>query len=205
MRPGSWSQMPRQKLAVMFDRGRLVRYSLQSVPMVRTQCGQMETMLLHFVLLQRLDIAFGQLAEREIVAQTPRRIAGALFLAQDAEGRAQWRKTRTNDATISRPCGSYAPMQPSHRQYSWRAIEDRQLLLLDEFIALAGRESQRVPVAFQIQEQLGAVIVLPFAGVHRAAPETNDHGQMLDSHRALKLAGAAGGALEHGFLRRCAS
>jgi len=26
------------------------------------------------------------------------------------------RKTRTRDAMISRPCGSYAPMQPSHRQ-----------------------------------------------------------------------------------------
>ena len=72
----------------------------------------------------------------------------------------------------------------------------RQRVLLDELLPLAGGEAQRVAVALQVQEQLGAVIVFPLAGVHRAAPQPDDDGQMLDAHRALELAGAAGGALE---------
>ena len=64
-----------------------------------------------------------------------------------------------------------------------------------------GGKPERVAVALQIQEQLGAVIVLPLAGVHRAAPQPDDDRQMLDAHRALKFAGAAGRALKRGFLR----
>ena len=92
-------------------------------------------------------------------------------------------------------------MQPSHRQYSCVPSKIGKLVLLDELVALAWREAQRVAVALQRQEQLGAVIVFPLAGVHRAAPQPDDDGQVLDAHRALKLAGAAGGALEHRFLR----
>jgi hypothetical protein len=62
-----------------------------------------------------------------------------------------------------------------------------------------GREAERVAVALQIEEQLGAEIVFPLAGVDRAAAQPHDHGQVLDADRTLKLAGAAGGALEQSF------
>ena len=47
--------------------------------------------------------------------------------------------TRANAATISRPLGSYPPMQPSHRQYSCVPSNMGKLLLLDELVALARR------------------------------------------------------------------
>ena len=62
-------------------------------------------------------------------------------------------------------------------------------------------QAQGVAVAFEREKQLGAVVVLPVAGVHRAAPQADDDGQMLDADRALEFARAAGGALERGFLR----
>jgi len=55
-------------------------------------------------------------------------------------------------------------------------------------------------VALQVEEQLGAVIVFPLAGVYRATAQADDNGHVLDSHRALLLAGAAGGALESRLL-----
>ena len=45
------------------------------------------------------------------------------------------------------------------------------------------------------------MIVFPRACVDRAATEANDHGQVLDTDRALVFAGAAGCALKDGFLR----
>ena len=44
------------------------------------------------------------------------------------------------------------------------------------------------------------MIVFPRAGVHRAATQANDDGQMLDADGALVFAGAAGGALEVGVM-----
>ena len=46
------------------------------------------------------------------------------------------------------------------------------------------------------RKSLAAVVVLPGAGVDRAAAQADEDGQVLDAHRALELAGAAGGALE---------
>ena len=77
----------------------------------------------------------------------------------------------------------------------------RQSVLLDELVAFAGGEAQRVAVALQVEEQLGAVLVLPFAGIHRAAAQPDDQGQMLNTHRTLELARSAGRALESRFLR----
>jgi len=48
----------------------------------------------------------------------------------------------------------------------------------------------------QVEEELGAVLVLPLARVHRAAAQSHDERQMLDADRTLELAPAAGGALE---------
>ena len=50
--------------------------------------------------------------------------------------------------------------------------------------------------AFECQKQLRPVFVLPRTGVHRAAAQANDDGEMLDANGALVFAGAAGGALE---------
>ncbi len=50
------------------------------------------------------------------------------------------------------------------------------------------------------RKSLDAVVVFPCAGVDRAAAQADEDGQVLDADRALELAGAAGGALEDGFL-----
>ena len=75
------------------------------------------------------------------------------------------------------------------------------MLALDELVAIGGAEAQSVRSAFQGQEELGAVLVVPCAGVDRAAAQADEDGHMLDAHRALELTCAAGGALEDGFLR----
>ena len=49
----------------------------------------METIFVTFGLLQRFQILFRKLLEHEIIAQTARRIAGAFFFLEDAEGGAQ--------------------------------------------------------------------------------------------------------------------
>ena len=56
------------------------------------------------------------------------------------------------------------------------AVEDRQLFLGDELVALGRAEAERVAVAFEREKQLGAVAVLPLAGVHRAAAQADDDG-----------------------------
>ncbi len=61
-------------------------------------------------------------------------------------------------------------------------------------------DAERVAAALQREEELGAIVVFPCAGVDRAAAQADQDGQMLDADRALELAGAAGGALEDGFL-----
>ena len=61
-----------------------------------------------------------------------------------------------------------------------------------------------MPLRSRVEKQFGAVIVLPLAGVHRAAAQPDDDRQMLDADRALELARSAGGALERGFLRNVA-
>ena len=111
---------------------------------------------------------------------------------------AQYRGQREHDLTALRIVRSHAA-QP--QAILLRAVVNRQLVLLDEFRALAGRESQRIAGALHRQKHLAAVIVFPLARVHRAAPQPDNHGQMLDTHRALELACAAGCALERRFHR----
>ena len=71
----------------------------------------------------------------------------------------------------------------------------------DELVALGGGQAEGVAGFFQREEELGAVGVLPRAGVGGAAAQADDDGQVLDADRALEFAGAAGGALEGGFQR----
>ena len=61
--------------------------------------------------------------------------------------------------------------------------------------------AERVAVALHSEEQLRAVGVFPRARVHRAAAHSDDQRQMLNAHRALEFAAAAGGALEDRFFR----
>ena len=67
----------------------------------------------------------------------------------------------------------------------WRSVEEKPSAL---------------PLRSEIEEKLGAVVVLPLAGVDRPAAQADDDGQMFDTDGALELAGSAGGALERGFL-----
>ncbi len=93
-------------------------YSRQSVPMVRTQCGQIETIL---PTLAARSVSIFASATCETARSLPRRRAGSpvhFSLRSTPNVTPAWRSTRASASTISRPCGSYAPMQPSHRQYS---------------------------------------------------------------------------------------
>src|SRR5204862_141827 len=64
-----------------------------------------------------------------------------------------------------------------------RAVVKGKLALLQELLPLARGEAHRIAIAFQVEEQLGSIVVLPFAGVHRSAPQPDDDGDVLDSHR----------------------
>ena len=74
--------------------------------MVRTQCGQMETIFLTFFCFEDFEVLFGELLEDEIVAEAADGIAGAFFLLQNAESWCRDTSSRAKAATISRPCGS---------------------------------------------------------------------------------------------------
>ena len=86
--------------------------------MVRTQCGQMVSIFIDLAAANVLDDSLRPAGEEQIVAEPARRIAIAFLFLQHAERDAQMRSTLTSARMISRPGGSYAPMQPSHRQYS---------------------------------------------------------------------------------------
>ena len=144
-------------------------------------------------------ILFGQRGEEQIVAEPPRRIAVALFFAQHAEGdpeMTQHLHQRQHGFAARRIVSAHAA-QPE--AIFLGAVVDRQRVLLDELLPLARRHAQRIAVALHGEEQLRAVGVFPGARIHGAAAQADDHRQMLNSHRALEFAGAAGGALEHGF------
>src|SRR5262249_5601235 len=119
-------------------------------------------------LLQRLKICLRELIEQQIVAEASRRIAGTALLAENAVRRPQMLhhpSERRDDLAPSRIVSAHAS-QP--QEVLLRAVERREVLLRDEFVALAGAETERVAVLLQRKEQLGAVIVLPLAGVDRA-------------------------------------
>src|SRR5581483_5166587 len=60
-------------------------------------------------------------------------------------------------------------------------------------------------MAFQVEEELGAVIVLPGTRVYSPATQADNHRQMLNADRTLIFARATGSALKDGLLRnRCA-
>ena len=104
-------------------------------------------------------------------------------------------------ATISRPLGSYPPMQPSHRQYSCVPSKMGSAFFSTNLSRSAALRPNALLPCLQSQKQLGSMVVLPCARVHRAAPQADEDRHMLNAHRALKLARPAGGALENRLLR----
>src|SRR5665213_2454844 len=147
--------------------------------------------LLDVVPRERCQILLSQLLKEQIVTEPANRIARTFILAQNAKARAKIlhhpRKIAHNLAAL-RIVTAHAS-QP--QAILLRPVEDGQLLSLNKFIALAWAYPQRIAAAFQGKEEFRAVIVLPCAGIYRASPQTNDDRQVLDTHRALKLASAA--------------
>ena len=86
--------------------------------------------LLGFTLFQRFQILFGELLKHQIVAQAPRRIAGAFLFLQNAERGSQMphhaREGGDNLAAL-RIVSAHAA-QP--QAVFLGAVEDRELLLL---------------------------------------------------------------------------
>ena len=80
----------------------------QSVEMVRTQCGQMETILETWACFKVSRFVIGQLIEQQVVAQAPRQdLRFVAFLAQNSRKEVpRCSITRAKDAMISRPRGS---------------------------------------------------------------------------------------------------
>src|SRR5579872_7549795 len=81
------------------------------------------------------------------------------------------------------------------------AVENGQLVFLDEFLPFARRKTQGVAIALQRQKEFRAVLVLPFAGIDGAAPQPNDLREMLDSYRTGIFAASTRGALKGRFRR----
>ena len=80
-----------------------------------------------FRLLQRFQILFGELLEHQIVAQPPRRIAGASFLFQHAERGSQMlhhARERRNNLAALRIVRAHAA-EP--QAIFLRAVEDREI------------------------------------------------------------------------------
>ena len=121
----------------------------------------------------------------------PRRRAGSpvhFSLRSTPKVTPRWRSTcdqRQHDLAALRIVRSHAAEPEA---IFLRAVENRQLVFLDEFLPLARGKAQRVAVALHGQEHLRAVIVFPLASIHRAAAQPDNHRQMLDAHRTLKLA-----------------
>ena len=111
------------------------------------------------------------------------------------------RITRTNASTISRPLRVVATHAAEPETIFLGPVKDGQGSLLDKLVALSSAHAHRVAAAFQGQEELGSVMVLPRAGIHRAAPQPHNDRHVLNAHRALEFASAAGGALKCRLLR----
>src|SRR6516162_1706326 len=154
---------------------------------------------LHPRVAQSFQVGLGHLRHGEVVAQAAGGIAGAFFLAQHTEADAevaQHAHECQHDFAALRIIGAHAA-QP--QAVFLGGVVERQRIRFDEFLAFAPRQAQRIAVALEVEEKLGAVLVLPLSSVHGAAPQPDDHGQVLNADRALELATAAGGALEGGF------
>ena len=159
--------------------------------------------LLDLVLREGFEVGFGELLEEEIVAEAADGIAGAFFLAQDAVAGAEVVHHAGEVGDDFAAFGVVSAHAAEPEAIFLRAVEDGELLFLDELVALESADAEGIDAAFESEEELGAVIVFPRAGVDRAAAQADDDGEMLDADRALEFACAAGGALEGGCPASC--
>ncbi len=156
--------------------------------------------LFDFVLGEGFEVGFGELLEEEVVAEAADGVAGAFFLAQDAVACAEVVHDAGEVGDDLAALGVVSAHAAEPQAILLGPVEEGQLLLLDELVAVGGAEAESVAAAFEGEEELGAVVVFPCAGVDRAAAQADEDGQVLDADGALELACAAGGALEDGLL-----
>jgi hypothetical protein len=154
--------------------------------------------------LEGLEAGFGEALEDQIVAETTSRVAGAFLFLEDAEGGAEVGHDAGEVGDDLAALGVVAAHAAEPEAVLLGAVEDGEGLLRDELVALHRAETEGVSGLLEGEEELGAVGVLPDAGVGGAAAEADEDGQVLDADRALELAGAAGGALEGRFHRHVA-
>ena len=96
----------------------------------------METIFLTLILRQSFKIRFGQLLEEQIVAEAAHGIAGALFLAQNAVAGAEVVHDAGEVGDDFAALGVVAAHAAEPEAIFLCAVEDGELLLLDEFVAL---------------------------------------------------------------------
>ena len=157
--------------------------------------------LLDFVLSESFEVGFCELLENEIVPEAADGVARAFLLAEHAVAGAE----EVHDAgEIGDDLAAFGVVSTHAAQPQTvllGAVEDGEFLPLDKLVAFGRTETERVRAAFESEEELGAVVVSPCAGVDCAAAQADEDGDVFDSDRALELTGAAGGALEGGLLR----
>ena len=147
------SAVPGQELAVMLDLDGAAPYSFQSV------CHGADAMrtdgddLLHLGLFAaRPRFGSASCSKTQIVAQPPRRIAGAVLFLQHAERGSEMLHARDaergDDFAALRIVGAHAA-EP--QAVLLRAVEDRELLLLDELVALACEKPSALPLRSRLR------------------------------------------------------
>lgn len=156
--------------------------------------------------VERLDVLRAEHLEEELVAQAAGRVTGAgLLLAQDGE-----LDSRRCAAVRRRPWWSSSPGPPTHRRS--RPVEvldlgkldvladhrhlDAGLLLqlLDPVQPGLGRHAPRIALVLQVLEHRPGLGRERGLDHHLVAAHVDDVVDVLDVHRALLDAGAAGGA-----------
>ena len=143
------------------------------------------------------EILFRQRREQQIVAQSPRRIAVALLLAQHAKRNPEVTQHLDQRQHRLAPRRIVGPHAAQPQAIFLRSVVNRNCVLFDKLLPLARSHAQRIPVPLHRQEQLCPVGILPRPRIHGAPPQPDDRRQMLNPHRTLEFARAARGALEH--------
>src|ERR1017187_9011378 len=169
------AQMPGYELTVVLNRRRRSVFLPVFLDRAHTMWADGDD-LLDLVLRHVFEVTLGQLLEDQVVAQAAGAVAGAFFLAKDAVTDAeviQNAREVGHDLAALRIVGAHAS-QP--QAVLLRPVKDGQRRLLDKLVALRCGHAQRVAASLQGQEELGAVVVFPRAGVHRAASQADDDG-----------------------------
>jgi len=156
--------------------------------------------LANLVQREGFEVFFGELLEEQIVAETANGIACTFLFAEDAEAFAEVAHDAGEVGDDLAAFGIVAAHATEPETVLLGSVEDGQRLLLDKAIALGGAEAEGVAAALKGEEEARAVWVFPRAGIYGSAAESDEDGDVFDADGALKLASAAGGALEDGLV-----